>query len=116
MSSSTVDRNEEAFGADFPAVLLALAVFVELQILLVFSFTSHASLQFQKVPEGLFSIPPFLEGHLAMVMEGRTFFQHGVTPFMHCATKKSDVPPLARNLLSCWAASPQTTSNVIKGN
>lgn len=71
MSSSTLDRNEEAFGADFPAVLLALAVFVELQLLLVFSFTSHASLQFQKVAEGLFSIPPFLQGHLAMVMEGR---------------------------------------------
>lgn len=71
MSSSTVDRSEEAFGADFPTVVLALAMFGELQIFLVFSFTSHSFLQFQKVAEGLFSIPPFLEGHLAAVMEGR---------------------------------------------
>lgn len=41
MPPSAVGRDEGPFGADFPTVTLALAIFGELRIL-VFSFSSHS--------------------------------------------------------------------------
>lgn len=47
--------------------------------------------------EDLFSIPPFLEGHLAVVMKGRdisvsSFLLAQNNLFMHRVTKKNDAP------------------------
>lgn len=99
-----------------PLLYLASCVFL-------FSPPHHTLFHsFSKVAEDLFSIPPFLEGHLAVVMKGRDISVSSFLPAQNnllralCDQEEWWCPLLSRNCLSHWAGSVQTMLYIIHGN